>query len=189
MLSLFIIGGVIIAFLSHGRLGFFGREEMNGIIDVLLTVSSIIFAIVGAWVAIVFPSALRSFFNDNEANIEKEAEEKGLLRAEIASKYRKEAFERESYLTDLFTILVVSSLVLIGVIFIKVIFPLIYSLTISSSTLLGYLPLGKSILFSTLSMMTIVQIYSIFNVAKTNYKVLKKVRKLNQEQSSKIKFQ
>ena len=135
-------------------------EFYDSILGALLNISAIIFAIIGAWIAILYPRAL-------SANFEMKT-------------YDKERFDKLSedadYLSELVEVVLVSSIVLLCVLSAEFI-NLIVAKAVPSS-LWPYLRLAG---FTVLAALTISQIWVILKVILVHYKLLFKIRADQQE--------
>lgn len=133
-------------------------------LSALLNISSIIFAIVGAWIAIIYPKAIDQVFHTSS----------------ISSAEIKSADKDADYLSELLEIVVVSALVLMVVLTIQFSAPLIRE--ISFGDRLIYL---KYCAFYTICVLTAMQLLAVFRVVLANYRYLAKLRKKNREEKFK----
>lgn len=122
-------------------------KNLSSNIETLLSVSSIVFAVIGAWIALVYPSAIKSIIsniNDIEAN-EKETNK----------------------LAELIQVAINSSLILVFLIILSLIENLIPENN-------KYINIS---LFTILTICSLLQIYSVFKVVLMNYHLLHNLRK------------
>lgn len=122
-------------------------KNLSSNIETLLSVSSIVFAVIGAWIALVYPSAIKSIIsniNDIEAN-EKETNK----------------------LAELIQVAITSSLILVFLIILSLIENLIPENN-------KYINIS---LFTILTICSLLQIYSVFKVVLMNYHLLHNLRK------------
>jgi Na+/H+ antiporter NhaC len=158
----------IVLLIVSGITSYFLRDYTNSLsyddfkptLSTLLTISSIIFAIIGAWIAIIYPKSLTRSFRDNST--------------EEQIDHDKEA----SYLAELVEIVMVSAVVLMIVLAIQLTVPILKELSFSNS-----LKTLKHIGFFTIITLCFSQFFAIFRVIITNYVFLNKLRseKLNKK--------
>lgn len=124
----------------------------------LLNVASIIFAIIGAWIAVVYPRAIGRMF----------------VGVEVGHPEFQEASDDMKYFSELVEIVMVSALVLMLVIAIQ------FAAPIFNSYLLKVSEIGtRVVFFYVVSTLTVVQLYAVFRVIMTNYFFLNQLRKKN----------
>lgn len=123
----------------------------------LMNISSIIFAIIGAWIAIIYPRAIGRVF-------------KGQAVTEVLN----EADSDANYLSNLVEIVMVSALVLMIVLLIQFVAPIARIFVQNDSILYA-----KYALFYVISMLTFSQLYAIFRVILANYFFLNELRHKN----------
>ncbi len=127
----------------------------------LLNISSIIFAIIGAWIAIIYPKAIGRVFNSQGG---------------IQNQSVVDADTDANYLSELVEIVMVSAIVLMVVLSIQ------FSVPIAKKVLDGQEILyAKYISFFVITMLTISQLYAVFRVILANYFFLNELRKKNIE--------
>ncbi|MCX7192411.1 MAG: hypothetical protein NTY60_02095 [Proteobacteria bacterium] len=127
-------------------------------LSALLNVSSIIFAIIGAWIAIIYPRAIGRAFASHSIN-----------NPEI-----KEAEGDANYLGELVEIVMVSAVVLMAVLSIQFSVPIIKGLLDASS-----LKYAKHGIFFVVAMLTFAQLHAVFRVILANYFFLNQLRSKN----------
>lgn len=155
----------LLAFYLRKHVPAFSFEDYKDMLNTLVSISSIIFAIIGAWIAIVYPKAIESIVG-NQLNF--------LSLSESDS--------NADYLADLVEILMVSAVVLISVLFFQFLSPILKILFSGFE----YKVFVKFFGFVFLSTLTFLQIYSIFRVVCANYFFLNNVRNKNLEEKSKM---
>lgn len=142
---------------SYGNLSDFHSTDFINVLGVLLNISSIIFAIIGAWIAIIFPGAIRS--------------DPGFARGDITESL-KQTVKDANYLSELFHIVLISAVVIILVVLAQVAFPMLRAF--------GYFEVEKELLKAVsivfLLSLTYAQVDSIMIVVSKNYSLLKRVR-------------
>lgn len=124
----------------------------------LLNISSIIFAIIGAWIAIIYPRAIGRVFKGKS----------------VSDKALKEADTDADYLSELVEIVMVSAIVLMVVLSIQFIVPIAKSLILES-----WVVYSKNTAFFVVSLLTLSQLYAVFRVILANYFFLNDLRKKN----------
>jgi len=127
-------------------------SSYEGILSALMNISAIIFAIIGAWIAIIYPRALGSFLNEssvNTENVEKDT----------------------NYLSDLVEIVLVSSFVLMAVLTILVAVPILREV-VEGNTIMILRKIGLGVII----FLALLQVFSIFRVVLTNYTFLTVLR-------------
>lgn len=159
--SVFI--GVLI--LLYGNLKSFGIDDFNSILNVLLTISSIVFAIVGAWIAIIYPNAIRKYFSEGRSSIEEHARAQGTTTAALQNQIKQEFSKVKNNLLGLVDVVILSSLVLLVALATKVAHPVLESFSFFGINLTAL----KVIALSLLVCLAIIQFYAIFCVMKKNY--------------------
>ncbi|MCG9554408.1 hypothetical protein L1D16_16315 [Vibrio sp. Isolate31] len=135
----------------------FKYELFKGVASNLLSLSSIIFAIIGAWVAIIYPKTISRVFSGNAAS-------------ETAV---QEAEEDARYLSQLVWVILVSAGILLTILMIQILVPIYMSLP----QLYQYADVLKSIGFPILGFLVILQVSVFYHVLSLNYKLLKDVRR------------
>tara|TARA_R110002050_G_scaffold268367_1_gene410398 strand:+ start:1099 stop:1611 length:513 start_codon:yes stop_codon:yes gene_type:complete len=152
-----IITGIVTYFLRETvvELNYGAYKDTLG---ALLNISSIIFAIIGAWIAIIYPRAIGRVFKDSK----------------IPSTTIKEADTDANYLSELVEIVMVSAIVLMVVLSIQFVVP------IAKVFLNGeWKSYAKFLSFFVISMLTLSQLYAVFRVILANYFFLNELRSKN----------
>ena len=127
------------------------KETLNA----LLNISSIIFAISGAWIAIIYPKAIGKVFHESEKNY---------LSV-------KDAETDTTNLSELVEIVLVSATVLMVILAIQFTTPII--LKTASPSLVKQL---KILFFFVVTLLTLSQLHAVFRVIIANYFFLSKLR-------------
>ncbi|HBR5479333.1 TPA: hypothetical protein L9Y92_001646 [Klebsiella pneumoniae] len=149
---------VLLAFIFKARIGTLTYNDYKDTLGALLNISSIIFAIIGAWIAIVYPRAMARIINKKNSNQNKSSES------------HKDA----SYLSELVEIVMVSAVVLMAVLLIQFFAPILKGLVSNI-----YIPYVKYLVFICISFLTIAQFTAIFRVILVNYFFLNELRNKN----------
>lgn len=135
-----------------------GYAAYKDTLSALLNISSIIFAIIGAWIAIIYPRAIGRVF-------------KGVTYTKQAI---NDANSDADYLSELVEIVMVSAIVLMIVLLIQ------FTVPIAKALITGKLILfSKYAAFYVISSLTISQLYAVFRVILANYFFLSGLRKKN----------
>lgn len=153
---------VSIGWLTYGDLDKFTLDSFVGVMGVLLNVSAIVFAIIGAWIAIIYPSALQAPI------IGKRAED-----ADSIVESTKDA----DYLSELFQIVMQSAFVIIFAVAVQVALPLLKAYSYFDIDM----PLVKSAAVSFMVFLAFVQLNAILVVVQKNFGLLLRVRKKNRD--------
>ena len=124
-------------------------------LEALLNISSIIFAIIGAWIAIIYPRAIGRIFKREDLN----------------QPTLKEARADTDYLSQLVEIVLVSAIVLMAVLLTQFIVPVIQALNIESAK-----STFKYFGFFVIALLTFSQLHAIFKVILANYFFLNELR-------------
>lgn len=133
-----------------------GCKNYDAILQALLNISSIIFAIIGAWIAIIYPkSIIQTFSKEDVKN----------------NTYHNDT----NYLAELVEIVLVSAFVLMIVLTIQFSIPIAQHYTQQ----LQYKIAFKTIFFFVIALMTTTQLYAILRVIIANYFFLNELRKKN----------
>jgi len=148
-----------------GNLSNFKIDDFNSILNVLLTISSIVFAIVGAWIAIIYPNAIRKYFTEGRSSVEAEAEKLGITTSALQHELKEEFLKVKNNLLNLVDVVILSSLVLLIALATKVAHPVLESFSFLGVNLI----LLKVFALSLLIWLAIVQFFAIFQVMKRNY--------------------
>jgi len=123
-------------------------DDCKETLSALLNISSIIFAIIGAWIAVIYPKAMgRVFKNLPVKNSELDSAEND-----------------EKYLTELVSIVLVSAAVLMSVLILQFSTPIFKKLI--NKDLLIY---GKYAFIYIVTFLTMTQLYAVSRVVLTNY--------------------
>lgn len=133
-------------------------ENYKEVLSALLSISSIIFAIIGAWIAIIYPRAIGRVFGD-----------KSIIAAKLT-----DAQQDAGYLSELVEIVLVSAVVLMAVLVIQFTFPLLgdnYMENVGKHI--------KALIFFVIATLTFAQLQAIFRVILTNYFFLNEIRNKN----------
>ena len=128
------------------------------ILIALLNISSIIFAIIGAWIAIIYPRSMGRVFNAKN----------------VSDNVFKEADSDANYLSQLIEIIMVSAIVLMMVLSIQFSVPIVKNIIPVSIK-----PFAKYSAFFVIFLLTLSQLYAIFRVILANYFFLNSLRKTN----------
>lgn len=148
----------VLTYLLRDSLAVLKYDAYKDTLSALLNVSSIIFAIIGAWIAIIYPRAIgRAFASKNVNNPE-----------------IKEAEGDANYLGELVEIVLVSAAVLMAVLSIQFSVPITKGLLSASSLLYG-----KYGIFYVVAMLTFAQLHAVFRVILANYFFLNQLRSKN----------
>lgn len=134
-------------------------DSYRDILSSLMSVSAIVFAIIGSWVAIVYPKAIVREFGRNHQ--------------EAANDANQDA----NYLSVLVEIILVSATVLMSVLIIQASFPLGKILIAAK-----YTHAAKIATFFVVFTLVFLQIHAVFRVIVTNYFFLSKLRDRNVDQ-------
>lgn len=152
------IVSLVITFLLKEKIPVLGYSAYKDTLGALLSISSIIFAIIGAWIAIIYPRAIGRVFSGPENTGQK----------------IKEADTDADYLSELVEIVMVSAFVLMVVLTIQFSAPLIKELLS-----IEYFNEAKYIAFFIVLMLTLAQLQAVFRVILANYFFLNDLRKKN----------
>lgn len=154
-----VIAGAV-TYLAQDSLPSPKYENYKEVLGALLSISSIIFAIIGAWIAIIYPRAIGRVFGDKSA-----------FAAKLA-----DAQQDAGYLSELVEIVLVSAIVLMIVLVIQFTFPLLGDTYMEN--------VGKPIklsVFFVIATLTFAQLQAIFRVILTNYFFLNEIRNKNKD--------
>ena len=153
---------LLTGWLTFGDLESFTGESFLSVMGVLLNVSSIIFAIIGAWIAIIYPRALQSpLGKDRNSNVE------------VLDDTVKDA----NYLSELFQIVLQSAFVIMLAVAIQVLFPLVKSYQYFELDM-SYV---KAFAVFIMILLALVQLNAISVVVEKNFSLLTRVRKKNRK--------
>ena len=157
-LFLAIAPAAVLTYVLRDSLTVLKYDAYKDTLSALLNVSSIIFAIIGAWIAIIYPRAIGRAFTSKSIN-----------NPEI-----KEAEGDASYLGELVEIVMVSAVVLMAVLSIQFSVPIVKGL-LGPSTL----QYGKCGIFFVVATLTFAQLHAVFRVILANYFFLNQLRSKN----------
>ncbi len=157
----YAIIAALLTFIFKGRVVSLSYNDYKDTLGALLNISSIIFAIIGAWIAIVYPRAMARIINKKNSNQNNQSES-------------KESHKDANYLSELVEIVMVSALVLMAVLLIQFFAPILKGLIVNT-----YIPYVKYLNFSCISFLTIAQFTAIFRVILVNYFFLNELRRNN----------
>lgn len=155
---LFAIATALLTYLLRDSLAVLKYDAYKDTLSALLNVSSIIFAIIGAWIAIIYPRAIGRAFASKSIN-----------NPEI-----KEAEGDANYLAELVEIVMVSAVVLMAVLSIQFSVPIMKELL--EPSILQYAKFG---IFFIIAMLTFAQLHAVFRVILANYFFLNQLRSKN----------
>lgn len=152
------IVSLLATYLLRDTVSSLGYSAYKDTLGALLNISSIIFAIIGAWIAIIYPRAIGRVFKGGE----------------VSERALKDADADADYLSELVEIVMVSAIVLMVVLFIQ------FSVPIAKALLLGKVILySKYAAFFVVSLLTLSQLYVVFRVISANYFFLNDLRRKN----------
>lgn len=158
----FFLLSSLVGFLSHGDLESFTSDSFISIMGVLLNVAAIVFAIIGAWIAIIYPKAIQSALSgDSVRDL-----------AEI-----QETANDANYLSELFQIVLQSALVIILAVSVQVAMPLLRAYEYFG---LG-IPLIKAIAVSFMVFVSLLQMNAVLIVVEKNFGLLRRLRERQKE--------
>lgn len=131
-------------------------NDYSSILQALLNISSIVFAIIGAWIAIIYPKAISQTFGKSDI--------------------KNGTFQHDAnYLSELVEIVLVSAAVLMYVLIVQFSMPLFKNCHFVQT----YRTPLMVVFFQTMAYMTLVQLYAIFRVILANYHFLNELRAKN----------
>ena len=148
----------ILTFVSQGVASKLGYESYKETLGALLNISSIIFAIIGAWIAVIYPRAIGRVF----------------MGSSVSELSLREADADAKYLSELVEIVLVSASVLMIVLVIQFAAPVLRELLHGNA-----LVLAKRLAFGVITFLTISQLYAISRVVLANYFFLNELRRKN----------
>ncbi len=151
---------IAIGWLTYGGLESFTSDAFVSVMGILLNVSAIVFAIIGAWIAIIYPRALQAPITGDR-----------LDDAEVLHENTKDA----DYLSELFQIVLQSAFVIMIAVAAQVALPLLraYSYFGIDASLV------KAVAVSLMIFLASIQLNSILVVVEKNFGLLLRVRKKN----------
>lgn len=137
--------------------GYFMRSEASSLsfsdykslMTTLLNISAIIFAIIGAWIAIIYPSAIKQKFSPTDYKVDD---------------FNK-AIKQSAYLRELIEVVLVSALVLFCVLSADYFILILLRVNLTYE----FVYYGKAIAFTVVSILTIWQLIAIVKVVKINF--------------------
>lgn len=135
------------------------QDSYKEILSTLLNVSSIVFAIIGAWIAIIYPKAISSVFVESSNSKDFLSESKVDLH----------------YISGLVEIALISAMVLTNVLLIQFFIPIIKHLNLD----LQYIEYLKRTLFFVVSLLTVSQVVSVSGVVVANFEFLRSLKNKN----------
>lgn len=135
-----------------------GYSAYKETLAALLNMSSIIFAIIGAWIAIIYPRAIGRAFKGESVN----------------DKTLKDADKDADYLSELVEIVMVSAIVLMIVLTIQFAVPIMKELITGN-----WIEYSKYAAFYIVCLLTLSQLYAVFRVILANYFFLNDLRRKN----------
>ncbi|WP_018694581.1 hypothetical protein [Algicola sagamiensis] len=147
-ITTYLLGDVVLS------LGYIDYKDTLG---ALLNISSIIFAIIGAWIAIIYPKAMNKVVSGKSND----------------SSTLEDVNSDANYLSQLIEIVLVSSIVLMLVLCIQFTAPIAKAI-IEDST---YIKWAKYSVFFVISWLAMAQIYAVLRVIVTNYHFLGELRR------------
>lgn len=148
----------ILTYLLRDNLATLKYEAYKDTLSALLNVSSIIFAIIGAWIAIIYPRAIgRAFASNTVKHLE-----------------FIEADGDANYLSELVEIVMVSAFVLMAALSIQFSTPILKEVIRPAA-----LHYAKLVIFYVVAMLTFAQLHAVFRVILANYFFLNQLRNKN----------
>ncbi len=135
------------------KIGFNSYKE---ILSALMTISSIVFAIIGAWVAVIYPKAIVRNFDGKSGNTLAESEQDA------------------SNLHNLIEIALISAIVLMSILLILYIVPILKFYVIKNQIIYF-----KYIGFFVITTLTAWEVVALFSIILENYSFLNKLRTKN----------
>ncbi|MDN3526031.1 hypothetical protein QWY79_12225 [Halomonas sabkhae] len=161
-LALCLLLSSAIGYLTYGDLEKFTLDAFVDVMGVLLNVSAIVFAIIGAWIAIIYPRALQAPI------VGKRVED-----AEAVVESTRDA----NYLSELFQIVLQSAFVIIFAVAAQVALPLFKAYSYFDVEM----PLVKALAVSFMVFLAFVQLNAILVVVEKNFGLLLRVRRKNRD--------
>lgn len=150
-----------IGYLTYGNLKSFDSESFIKVMGVLLNVSAIVFAIIGAWIAIIYPNIIRSAISGD-----REEDYKNI----------KEAVKDADYLSELFEIVLQSAIVICAAVSVQVVLPIFQAYTYFGLS-------GSQVRLAGVVFMvffSLLQVNAILTVVAKNFAMLSRVRKMSE---------
>lgn len=155
-----LVVSALLMFLLRTHLVELKYEAYKDTLSALLNVSSIIFAIIGAWIAIIYPRAIGRAFSSTVS---------------VSTPEVKEADGDANYLAELVEIVMVSAAVLMAVLLIQFGTPIVKEILRAY----GWLHYGKLALFYVVAVLMFAQLHAVFRVILANYYFLSQLRMKN----------
>ena len=156
ILALFAVA-IFLGVYFHETIASFKYEQFKDVMTTLMSLSSIIFAIIGAWVAIIYPKTITRVFVGNSAS----------------PTAIEEAEEDARYLSSLVLVIVVSAFILISILMVQLAIPIYMSIP----ELFKFAGTVKVIGVIFIGILTLLQLLVFFRVLALNYKLLSDVRR------------
>jgi hypothetical protein len=152
------IVSLIATYLLRDTVSSLGYSAYKDTLGALLNISSILFAIIGAWIAIIYPRAIGRVFKGGD----------------VSEQALKDADTDADYLSELVEIVMVSAIVLMVVLFVQ------FSVPIAKALIFGKAIIyTKHAAFFIVFLLTMSQLYAVFRVILANYFFLNDLRKKN----------
>jgi hypothetical protein len=129
-------------------------SDYKDILSALLNVSSIIFAIIGAWIAIIYPTAISKTFGGSVKDIKANGHD-------------------PLYLSELVEIVLISAAAIMAIMAILFLYPILKN-TIHNQNIVRITKIAG--LF-TVTLLTVVQLWAVFRVILANYFFLNELSK------------
>lgn len=159
MTKYLILAGITLlaTYLLRDTVSVLSYASYKDTLGALMNISSIIFAIIGAWIAIIYPRAIGRVF-----------------KGQSVDELMKDADSDADYLSNLVEIVMVSAIVLMLVLSIQFVAPLAKIFFAN-----GAIIYAKYAIFFITTMLTFLQLHAIFRVVLANYFFLNELRKTN----------
>lgn len=162
-----ILAPMVLTWLCFKHTTALGYSDYKDLLNTLLNISAITFAIIGAWIAVIYPDLIGGGFSED-----KDLSEIDTARHDI------------NILATLIEVILGSSLVMVIVLSFQFMFPIMQQMEF-----LGFpKDILKALVFLIILFMTLVQINAIFKVVAVNYRFLRKLRVKNNEDNVKNKL-
>ncbi|WP_205341918.1 hypothetical protein [Denitrificimonas caeni] len=149
---------IIATYFLRDTVSSLGYSDYKDTLGALLNISSIIFAIIGAWIAIIYPRAIGRAFQGKT----------------VSDQAFKDADTDADYLSELVEIVMVSAIVLMVVLFVQFAVPIAKMLIVGK-----WIFYSKYMAFFVVSLLTVSQLYAVSRVILANYFFLNDLRKKN----------
>ncbi|EGR4199721.1 TPA: hypothetical protein ACGUMO_004375 [Vibrio vulnificus] len=162
MLKYFIALGlsIVLTLLCSEIVPAIDYAQYKDLLGVLFNLSAIVFAIIGAWIAVVFPQTMSKVFTKDVSY----------------SESRKELLHEQTnaeYLSQLVEVVLASASVLMVIVIIQLVFPVLNQLELY----LTYNLQLKVLAFGVVAFLSFVQLLSLARVVLANYFFLNQIRK------------